>query len=236
MQIVHQGKVIRRVAVVDDKEEARESMAEWIVEAGFEPCIQHRVDGSVDDFLSKLRREVDAIVFDQHLRPGNYATFNGSDAVSKAYDMNIPSVLVTAIAGADFIHIVPYRRKIPVLIDSTKADWVSIANGIELCVKEFESKVVPERAPYRTLVRVEELSDEDDGRPLMYLVIPAWNPHKKVPVPRNFIDGGLQKRVLVGEVFFADVNIGALRHQDLFFDNFQLADELEGEYAKLVHT
>ena len=119
MALASQIPQIKRVAVIDDKPEARDTMAESITDAQLQPIVFGKGQiGSLADLISRLLKESDAAIFDYHLSPGNYANFSGAEAVSELYAKKFPAILVTAWSDADIDSIRPYRRHIPVLFRS----------------------------------------------------------------------------------------------------------------------
>ncbi len=234
MALASQIPQIKRVAVIDDKPEARDTMAESVTDAQLQPIVFGKEQiGSLADLISRLLKESDAAIFDYHLSPGNYANFSGAEAVSELYAKKFPAILVTAWSNADIDSIRPYRRHIPVLIRSGEADESAIADGIHYCMQEFANAYSRERKPWRSLLRIEEVSP-DNG--LVFAVIPAWNPHDIVRFPLSIFPTDLRKVVKPDARFFADVNIGAKNIQDLYFEHFEIAEKPQGDYAKLMRT
>jgi hypothetical protein len=81
--------VIRKVAVIDDKAAACEAMAEAVEDANLEPVTyQDRLE-SIRNFIPRVIKETDAAIFDHYLKPGNYANFNGAEAVFRLYKKKI---------------------------------------------------------------------------------------------------------------------------------------------------
>ena len=238
MEMLLQDRPIRRVAIIDDKEMARESMSEILFDAGFEPIPQKCIEADYASFIKRIMNEADAAVFDFHLSPGNYARFDGAHAVSTLYDKLFPAVLLTQRQGQGFdtAGIISKRRKIPSFINSADGDVDSIYEGIERCVRELNSEVLPDRQGYRTVVRVEEINQEDAHRKIARVVVPAWNPEASIPLPLDYITGFIGKEITEGTRLFAEVNIGAREFQDLFFDRIELAKGLRDEFSKLIHS
>ena len=224
--------VIRKVAVIDDKREACEAMAEAVEDANLEPVpYQDRLE-SIKNFIPRVIKETDAAIFDHYLKPGNYANFNGAEAVSRLYKKKFPALLVTTYSKADIDNIRPFRRNIPVLISGGYADSETIKEGIKKCLNEFSNKYSKDRKAWRTLIRIERI---DKKREIAFAIIPAWNPDEFVRIPLKLIPG----KLLIDKPIFrliAHVNIGAKNHEDLYFENFELADKPRGKYAKFTHS
>ena len=79
---------INNVAIIDDKEEARDAIAETIQDADLVPVPYTSNLGPLLDFIDLVLKETEAAVFDHHLKPGNYASFNGAEAVAVLYKKN----------------------------------------------------------------------------------------------------------------------------------------------------
>lgn len=235
MSLTIAARNINTVAIFDDKHQGRESMMEMVHDANLNPISQDGKLGKLDEFISALIGSADAAIFDQHLKPGNYADFNGAEAVSMLYSRGFPALLVTALADMDFNLIRPFRKNIPVLIESTDVAPEKILGGFEQCIKEFSAEYTKERKTTRTLVRIEDIEPSIQV-PLIYIAIPAWDPDKVVKLPMAIFPKNLLKQIIPGNRFYAEVNIGAERHDELFFENFVVAKPLSDEYAKLLRT
>jgi len=221
---------IQRVAVIDDDKQAREAMAESIVDANLLPVIQTARLNSVDDLISKLTTDADAALCDHRLTPRNYAAFQGAEAVAALYQISFPALLITAWSTEDIDNIRPHRRKIPVLIRSGGLEPRIIREGIILCLNEFKNVYVKERKPQRVLLRIEDVDDS-----FAYVIVPSWDPNTGLKLPRNIFPAHLGN-IEPGMRLFAEVNIGAVRNEDLFFDTFEIAEKPGNSYANLIHS
>jgi len=222
---------IKKIAIVDDNPEARDGIGECIADAEMEPVFEPPGRDSVEQYISRLMKNSDAAIFDHHLRLGNYAGFDGAEAVAYAYTLRFPALLMTIYAGIDIKEIRPLRRRIPVLIPGLESDIDTIRKGIKQCIDEFSNQYLPERKPHRTLVRITE--DHEDS---LNVIVPAWNHRIGIAIPRNLIPEELGEHITPGARFIAYVNIGASEFDQIYFDKFELAKEPAGEYAQLLHT
>lgn len=225
-------KMPHKIAVVDDIPVAREMMAETIIDAEKEPIIIENGSNDIYEFINRIRSESDGAIFDQRLKPHNYATFDGAEAVAKLYDFSFPSILVTSITNLDIDEIRHLRRKIPILIANGEPDAGLITDGFRICVAEFKNHFIPERKPRKALIRIEEI---DQDHSLAFIVVPSWNPNLKVRLPLDILTNKINQTLEEGMRLFAEINIGASRHEELYFENLRLAEEPTGEYAKLLH-
>ena len=222
---------IKKIAIVDDSPEARDLMGECIADADMEPIFQDPGRDSVEDYISRIKQTSDAAIFDHHLRPGNYADFDGAEAVAFAYQQHFPALLMTIYGIADIKEIRPLRRNIPVLIPGLQSDSDIIKKGIKQCLDEFSNQYLPERKPHRTLVRITEVYEDS-----LNVVVPAWNHRIRLSIPRSLIPAGLEEHVDQGARFTAYVNIGASSFDQLYFEKFEIAKEPKGKYAKLIRS
>jgi hypothetical protein len=235
MLLTRNDKPIKRVAVVNDTAAARDEMAENIFEAGLEPVIQSSRLNSIDECIATVTSKAEAAILEHHLKSGHYANFMGAEAVARLYRQHFPSLLVTAWADADIDNIRLFRRYIPVLIESRDAYPETITLGIKQCLNEFEKQYAPDRKPWRTLVRIEEIN-RDSEKPMVYAVIPGWEPDKVVRFPLVIFPEEQRKIVIPGARFFAKVNIGATHHDELYFEDFEVIEKPRGKYAKFLRS
>lgn len=214
------GDTITRVDVVDDKSDARKIMALTVDEANLEPVLENGPLPSLNQFVDAAIKKADAAICDYKLNLGKYAGFTGAEAVAKFYDSKWPALLCTTYGKADIDAMRLYRRKIPVLIRTDNLSPDTIAIGLEYCIRELKTNFSPDRKPWRTLVRIEEVDKE--MFPLMFFVVlPGWCSTDKIRLPFDIIPSDLQKNIKPGVRFHAQVNKGAENQDDLYFDNFE---------------
>ncbi len=219
MNIATLPERIKRIAVIDDDRVAREAYADSIADACFVPFKQNERLKSIEELIQILKANADAAVCDQRLAPGNYASFLGAEAVAALYSEHYPAILITQYADADLDVIRLHRRKIPSMLSSGGLDEDAIKIGIIKCLNEFEDFYVKERRPWRTLIRVAEIDQRH-----AYVIVPSWDPKTKIKLPLGLF-GSYKDSLAHGMRFFALVNIGAEKNEDLFFDQFELAEK-----------
>ena len=212
---------IKRVAVIDDKKEARDSLAEYIVDARLQPIVHENHFENLDAFLVRVRDTADAAVCDHHLSPGNYAKFKGAEAVAKLYRAHIPALLVTAYLNSN-LEIRPCRREIPLVLPSMGWEPEMIRVGFKMCLEEFDHVYTLERRPQRTILRVEDI-DGDSGN--LYVVIPAWNTKLVVDIPAIMLPRHIGP-IKAGNRLLAVVNVGANDESELYFDDFSIDEDI----------
>ena len=194
-------ETIQKIAIIDDNPEARDGMAECIADADMEPVFEPPGGDSVEQYISKIRKNSDAAIFDHHLKIGNYASFDGAEAVAYAYSLHFPALLMTIYAGPDIKKIRPLRRKIPVLIHGLESEIDIIKKGIKQCLDEFSNQYLPERKPHRTLVRITEVYDDS-----LNVLVPAWNHRISISIPTN-LRHSLINGCLISSISFTSSNL-----------------------------
>jgi len=214
------GKKISRVKVVDDDERARDGMALEIVDADLEPVKELGPLKDLVAFVSKTKGEVDAAVCDHRIQ-GNYAGFRGSEAVAELYKAKFPALLCTRYSTADVDEMRRYRRYIPALLSLDEVNPDAIIRGLEMCILDLAGKPVSTRRPWKTLLRVEDV-DRALVPPLFYVAIPGWDSKEIVRLPLDLIPKQHSPKITAGFRFYAQVNKGAEKHEDLYFFDFEL--------------
>jgi hypothetical protein len=145
-----------------------------------------------------------------------YAPFNGAELVAAMNLRYRPAVLCTAWeeAGVDEIRL--FRKHIPCLLKPDELGPESFQRAMELCINEFEGRLQPSRHPSRTLVRVEEVNEG-----YAFIVLPGWNPYQVIKLTLKAISADVRPYVEMGARLHAMVNIGADRHEELYFDQWE---------------
>lgn len=233
MTLTIEKKTINKVFIIDDQPAARDTMAEVIEDVNLEPIIISKQLPSLDELITELTKNADAAIVDHHLKAGNYADFDGAEAVAKLYELNFPALLITSWTDAVMDDIRLFRRRIPVLIRSRDAESGNIEKGLVKCVNELNDDYSSERRPCRTLIRIKDLNMDSQ---LIYAVVPAWDPDEVIRLSANLFPGNIQADLKIGMRLFAEVNIGATALDELYFENFEIAEPPVEEYAKLLHS
>ncbi len=213
------GQKISKLKIIEDDESTQDSLAEIVEDVNIVP---HKIEGplnSLDTFIESQINDTDAFIFDHDLKKTGYAEFDGAEAVAKLYQIR-PSVLCTAWTNAapDIIRL--YRRHIPSLVHSDDINPDILARGLEVCVNEFKGKYVPSREPIKTLVRIEKV-DNDQNLQIVYAVISGWNSKEVIRFPITLVPSGIRENIREGVRLWAEVNLGAEDHTELFLDSFE---------------
>jgi len=214
------------IGIVDDDSSEADVYKYQIEDSGLTPVLFGSGFASLDDLIGKVTSaRVGAVVCDHRLRVRDYAPFNGAEAVASLFDRGIPAVLISRYTRIDVDKdIRPYRRKIPVLLSKDEVDSESLVVALAKCKSELDGAVPTSRRPRRTLVRIDEVSQD-----LAVAFVPAWNPNEAIRFPRLIIPDRYQSTLKSDDRFFASVNVDAEKADDLFFDNFEPAPTVTSE-------
>ena len=91
-----------RVAIVDDNPSHRRMLGQKTELAGFLPVPLDRKYATVDELVQSVREaDVYGVLCDHRLREGNYAGFDGAEAVAALYGLPKPAILVTDYGSVD---------------------------------------------------------------------------------------------------------------------------------------
>ena len=213
---------VRRVAVVDDNPEDAATLAICVEDCELEP-VQVTEFSNLADLIEEVRRGSDAAICDHRFTEWPNARFSGAEAVARLFDLGVPAVLVTQFTLDADTSIRQWRRKIPVVLPREQITPEAIQDGFIQCQEEWKHRPLPSRIPRRAIVRVVGMTS-DTGMPVLDALVPQWRPKEAVRLPVALL-GDIADDVHEGMRLIADVNIGALSADDLFFDNFELAPE-----------
>lgn len=222
---------LKKIAIVDDEKNLAESTGWEVEDAGFEPVIVDGPFSEVDALARYIVENAQGVLCDHRLANYGMANFLGATLLAELYDRKIPSILITQYTDIDAdVSIRKYRRKIPVLLSRDEANGATIKKGIEDCVLELDGTVPITRIPHRTLLNITHITNESNEK-VIDVIIPSWNPHKAVRLPVALIPQTLRSALVVDRWLFADVNTGAEKSEDLYFEHFELTlepDENDG--------
>ncbi len=214
------------VAIVDDDLDLAERMATDVEDAGYDAkIIALKTAQSLESMVGEIiSAGIGAAICDHRLQHRAKVSFDGARLVASLYDKKIPGVLVTRFYDQDFdVSIRRERRRIPVLLHRDTADPDQISRAVSAAASEITTGVPPWRMPYRTVVRVEDVRTEDVR--VVDAIIIGWNPDNIVRFPLDILPRDVHSRVVTGFRFFAEVNIGATRTEDIFLINPEVPDQ-----------
>lgn len=220
------GFIIDKVGVVDDVPDLRSTLALELSLGSFTPNEYEGPFKSIAQLIELVQSENSAVVCDHQFANG-YAPGVGAEAVSRWYQNGFPALLTTAYDEQRMTEIRPYLKFIPVVLDTGTEDPDSVVKGFELCVSEFKGRFTPQRKAHKTLIRVQAV--EEDAK-FVDVIVPTWNPHKVIQLPINIFPSHLRDVVRPDERFFAQVNIGAEKHNELYFTDFEYKGEFDSSW------
>lgn len=215
---------IRRVLIVDDNPDYRESLCEQVEDAGLEPVESTHHLGRTQDLVDLAQERADAAFCDHHLKGSGYADFDGAEGVAHLYKEQVPAILCTRFLGTShLVDIRRYRRWIPSLITPDEAaEPEAFHRAYETCVREMNGDWVTSRKPHRTLVEVESV-DRGDTSNSVNLIIPAWRTTEVVEMPLGDFPRAIRSDVLPGTALYARVNTAAEEQGELYFEEWELS-------------
>lgn len=223
---------VSSVAIIDDQAKARESMSEIVKDAALNPfLVENRLE-SVTELVNLFPHRVQALILDYNLGVSNYAPFNGAEAITELYKKGIPALLVTNYSESEVDHFRIYRNYIPVIYNSGDFNPENIEEGVRFFLDEVNEQYSKSRKPYRTLFRIVEL---DIDRKFAFVIIPSWDPLRTVRVPYEVFTN-LRSKIEIDRRFFAQINIGAENHDELYFTQIEIAEKPRGEHANFIRS
>jgi hypothetical protein len=217
---------IRKIAIIDENKNEAEMAESEVEAAGFEPLVIRGHFNEVEDLTSVILGKAQGALCGHRLSHSGLADFPGAKLVAHLYDLKVPAILVTQFADIDNgVSIRNWRDKIPVLLSRDEADASSIAEGLESCLQELQGQIPSTRKPYRTLLRIVNIGTES-GERVIDVIIPGWNPYRAVRFPAVLLPKSIRKsHTKEGTHLFAKVNIGAEKASELYFKDFEVAEE-----------
>ena len=223
-----------RVAIVDDIAAQAEMAAGIAEEANFLPSIISEADGtfgSTEKLLERIRADsCAAVICDHRLSQTGFARFTGAEFVASLFRKRIPAVLLSTFSSIDSeTSIKLHRAQIPSLLTRSALDPDELVAALRRCESELAGDIPPERQLWRTLVRIEGISEESDI-PVADAIVHTWDPDDAIRFPLDLIeDTSIRKAVAETERLpvrlFAMVNIGCSDESDLFLQAFEWAPE-----------
>ena len=214
------GIRIGSVAIIDDDESARDGYCEPVEELDVTAIREAGPLPNLTVYAADLKKRADGALCDYRLQQrARYAAFNGDQLVAGLYQQRLPAVLCTSFTDADVTILRTLRRYIPVLLAPSEVNPDSIFQGFERCIEEFNGSFRPNREPYRTLLRVDEIVE--DGK-YIYVVIPGWSPRKKLRLYFDDLPKSVASALAVDDRYYVHVNVGAEAHEEIYIADWEL--------------
>jgi CheY-like chemotaxis protein len=211
------GREVTTALIIDDEQDARESYAETLEDAGLTPLPLTDFKGGPEDYLTYAQANATAVLCDQFLSHHNYAHFEGAQLMKLLYGAHLPAVLCTYYDElVDDIR--PYRRWVPSLQRPFELDSSGFMRGIEECLREFDNCFSPHRQPWRTQIKVIDVRPEERR---FFVEVPAWA-STIVPLKYDGVPSHVTERLSEGWRCRAYVNLGAERLVDLYVCDWEI--------------
>lgn len=209
---------IERILIVDDDSAAREGFGYPIEELGITPVPEQGPITDLHRFLEEVPRRAQAVLCDYRLKTdGRYSSVNGDELVAACYRQGIPGLLCTQYSDVFVEMNRRLRRFIPALLTTSSPTPQVIDAALRRCRDELAGSVHPARRPWRTLVRVHDAEEAN----YCHVVVPAWNPHKKIRLYFQDVPEEVRPRMGAGARLHAKVNIGADSFEEIYFDEWE---------------
>ena len=214
---------ISTMCLIDDDSAVRDSYLLNIEDLNLSA---NSIEGPIDDlaeFIKKHSASSQAAICDQNLTVAGYSKFDGAEIVVNWYQHKFPVILCTKYEQEIAIKLRKFREFIPALLDPDELNPESIQKNLEICINEFNGKILPSREVWNALIRVENIDREtNSNNPDLNVVIPSWQPQKGIRLMMRDLPHDIASQVREGTRLSARANIGAERHEDLFFKDWKL--------------
>jgi hypothetical protein len=197
----------------------RQDIAETLRERDFEPVIIAVPNGSTDQFVSAVLAQARMAVCDQRLA-GMTGKTQGAEIVAALTKRKVPAILYSQKKSEDVPELRRYFDLIPRFVDRDELSTADLFATFASITRELDEGVSKERRLYRTLVRVEERF----GPHRASIVIPAWRLDESLEISTEDVGIELRDRLVPGARLFGQVNLHALRAEDIFVRNFEAAE------------
>lgn len=219
------------IAVIDDNGQAAEAVGYTLEDAGFTPWIFPGTAETAEAAAIKIQENADAAICDHRLSPLGLANFDGAELAAILIEKQIPAVLISQFVSQDYdVSIRRWRAKVPSLICRDEFRAETIKDALELCRREISGEIFPERRKHRTLLRIADIQNEANEQ-VIDAILPAWNRQRAVRFPLTMVPKKHHHLVQKGQYLIAYVNLGALRPEDLFLEEFEPPLPLDETFA-----
>ena len=222
---------MKKIAIVDDDDDCRESLAILVEDAGYEPeLITGRFGNNKQSLINEIRsHDIFGVISDHRLSHGHLANFFGSELLASLYDLKIPSVLITQFLDVDAdTSIRKYRDKLPAVIGRGTQNPKLISKLLDFSRQEILNGRTSSRKPHRALIRIDDYSiGTKEG--LVEGVVTNWDSELKIKFQVELIPESVRRQMMESDInrLIAFVNTGASNPNDIFITDIHLAPVLE---------
>lgn len=180
---------IKTVAVIDDDQEAADTIISTLEDGDFTAFHQKELD-SIDALISSIVSNSDAAVCDHRLRYGGFADISGADLAARLIQKAHPTILVTTYLDQDAgIAIRSFRPYLPVVLRREDADEpAKLRSAFARCIAEMERGKRDDRTAQRTLLQVKYVdtvkeASMEDSVVVVDAIVHGWNHSSAVRFP-----------------------------------------------------
>lgn len=218
------------VAIIDDDPKAAQVTRMTVEDANLESFIIERDPRihvvekrqGIDMVADNIIKNADAAVCDHRLRPGGFAPFVGAELVAALIGRRFPAILISQFVDQDYdVSIRHWRAMLPSVLSRDEFGVDSFTEGLENCKNEILGIFTPQRRRHRVLLRVVDIQNEAH-EPVVDAIVPAWSNKSAIRFPSAIVPAELHKFLTSGAHLIAQVNLGARRPEDLYFDSFEI--------------
>ncbi|HHX8313858.1 TPA: hypothetical protein ACVOYK_002212 [Vibrio diabolicus] len=223
---------MKKIAIVDDDRDSRESLGFLVDDAGFDPVL---IEGCFGNKKQKLidkiqEHDVYGVISDHRLTHGKLANFLGSELLANLYDQSIPSILITQFLDVDAdTSIRRHRDKLPAVIGRGNQDPDLLIKLLEFSKNELLIGRSVTRKPHRAIIRIDDLRSHQEDGTIEGIVI-NWNANVKIRFPSDIIPSDILNELSHTEInrIMAFVNTGAESSEEIFITDIHLAPKIRG--------
>jgi hypothetical protein len=192
----------------------------WLVE--HDPMIQHlSKETAIKRIAKRILAGAEAAVCDHRLRHGGFAPFDGAELAAFLIRKSLPAILISQFVDQDYdVSIRRWRAMLPSVLSRDEFQVDTFKAALDVCRKEIQGIFTPQRRRHRVLIRVVDIQNEANQR-VVDAIIPSWSRQTAVRFPFVIVPARLHERLVIGGYLIAQVNLGANRSEDLFFDKFE---------------
>jgi hypothetical protein len=213
------------IAIYDDNREEALSLEIELGDLGVGGVVvlptEHR---DLGDAVQAVRDHANAAVCDHVLRIHSDAEFTGAEMIEGLIAADTPSVLVTAFAADVGMDIRPHLPSIPAFIRRAQLseDPVIVVEELRNCRIEMLNGRPAHREAFRTPIYIER-SATINGAHALDARISSWQLDEVVQFPARMLGDYWADNPdeAVGQIFFAHVNLGARRPEELFLEHLE---------------
>lgn len=214
------------IYVIDDYETSRQSMIDLLNTVSLEAIPVMPILKKISEQVALYNAKSDFLISDYRLNAHSYAAYSGDLLIAEAYKHNIPGILCSSYTGAMTSLSRTLRRYIPYIFDSSEFSCKLNSDKIiedykDIICKEFDNIFIPQRKPWRALIRTVEFDNETNT---VYAEIPSWNVNTKINIPLKDFDkvSELKEKVKKDIVrFHAMVNLACDDIKSLYISDIE---------------